>query len=200
MLTTPEIKAGFACGLRLMWLDAKSFSYFPADWRVMVRSFWVLLLLLPASALMTWYVHVPYYEKYGVDPLTFSIVRGLADALLIPITLALQFLFARSQSVTGQFPAYITSMNWLSVAMLFVFFIPWWLTASSWVPNETRTHIAIIMYLLSLFYGWFLAWRILKISPFIVVAFPLMADMLSTLTADGINHAFFGVARPFFDQ
>lgn len=200
MLTLPEIRAGLACGLRLMWLDAKSFEFFPADWRVALRSYWLLVVLLPLGIAMTWYVHVPYYEKYNVNPITFTLARGLADALLVPLALGLQYAFAKSQDVLKPFPAYVATMNWLGAATFIVLLLPWWLTTASWLPDASRTNIAIIMYFLGLFYGWFAAWRILKTNPFVAVGFPLIADMLHTLTADSINHALFGVARPFFDQ
>jgi hypothetical protein len=200
MLTPLEIRSGLASGLRFLMFDSRGAGYFAPNWNAAWRSFYVLLLLLPASAAMGWYAHLPYYAKYEVDPASFVMVRLLVDILLVAPILGLQYLFAKSQQCQQHFPVLIAANNWFAVVTLFVFFLPWLATTFTFLPDHTRTTIGSLVFIVALIYGWFIAWRVMQVNPFAAVAFPLIPSLLSTVSSDATNYFFFGVARPFFAQ
>jgi len=198
MLSSSEIKQGIKGAFYLLWFDSRAAASFTTDWRGMWRSYTVLAVLLPLGLVMTAFANQPYFAKYSVNPASYLAVRLVGTLVLIPLVLWCQYMLARTQDAVARFPSYVAASNWFSLVSTFVFMLPWALTVLEILPNHTRTSIGISLFCLDIIYGWFIAWRLLKVNPFVAVGFVMMAIMLTTTYEDSVNIHFYGMARPFF--
>lgn len=200
MLTETEIRHGLSGAIRTLWFDVKGPDYYPPHWRAAWRSYYTLLFLVPSGLAMAWYANLPYFSQYDVAAAPYLAARLVGGLLGLLLTLGATYMLARSQEAVAPFPSYLAANNWLAVVTTVAFLPFWWLTAAEILPDHTRTTIGICLFVLSLIYSWFIAWRTLKVNPFMACGFAVLGSAIGSTITDIINIQFFGVARPFFDQ
>jgi hypothetical protein len=52
-------------------------EWFEPGWRAALRSFWVLVVVLPMGIVMNWYSYHPYFPHYNVDATSYLLATTL---------------------------------------------------------------------------------------------------------------------------
>lgn len=186
--------------LRIMLLDSKAEDYFERDWNTAIRSFVVLFFAFPVAMLQVWFSNHTYVSEYGANPAVYMGVHMLGSWVTLAGGLYIVWLLAKWEGVQGNFPHFLTASNWFSPVATLVL-LPLYLAADGpWLPHSTRVTVAILYFAVLMVYGWFVAWRFLKVNPLYAAGVVTAPSIFSTLVFDFINNSQFGIARPFFAE
>lgn len=118
MLRPVEIVNGISGCLRLLRLDPAGAAYFDNTAAAAWRSFRVLLLALPAYAL----IRTLTYERYdsAVSTLETILIEALFYVAQWCLNPVIAFELARFFALRRDYPRYVAAINWMSLVQLHV--------------------------------------------------------------------------------
>ncbi len=198
MLSRVEMRAGLSGIAVLLQFKLGYEARFPADRPAALRTFWLLLVLFPTFLAGTWLSNAPYLERYHVSLGLYLALHSLGFFVALAGGLWLVKSVAAFEGVETRFYHWLAANNWLSLGVT-IALLPLFIGSEGpWLDRDMRVTLGLIQFMLGLAYGWFVAWRFLKVNPFMAAGISILPSMLSTATFDFINHSQFGLARPFF--
>lgn len=200
MLTRREIISGLYGAGRFLLLDPKAVEWFEPGWRAALRSFWVLVVVLPMGIVMNWYSYHPYFPQYNVDTTSYLLATTLVPLPFVGLGLYLTWLASKWEGAAEHFPRLLNATNWYGLLSSFVFLPLFLLSETDWLTHNAREAVATGYFAIGLAYMWFITWRILKVNPFMAAGISMISGIITTPIFDLINLHFFGVSRPFFAQ
>jgi len=164
------------------------------------RSFSVYWLTAPFGLLSGWIFDRVYIAAYGVDkPLYFAyaVTGSIASTFL---AMFLSYKLSRMEHVEANFPRYVTAINWGSLWVLIISIPLIGLVQSGWLSHDQIAYLGTGLFLISLVYGWFFAWRALQLEVTVAMGVAILASAIPGIVSDFIGLRLYGVARPFFEQ
>ncbi len=151
MLSAGEIARGMQGALGFLQRDPGAPSYFDNTAESCLRSFQVMILVAPlyAVVLMILYSNVTTTAE-GWEIVLGEALRYTVDWLLFPVIF---FEIARRQNWVGQYPRYISALNWVNLPLMIVAVVA--VILASILPTAAAVLIQLGLY--GLLFYWFLA-------------------------------------------
>ncbi len=151
MLSAGEIARGMQGALGFLQRDPAAPSYFDNTAESCLRSFQVMILVAPlyAVVLMILYSNVTTTAE-GWEIVLVEALRYTVDWLLFPVIF---FEIARRQNWVGQYPRYISALNWVNLPLMIVAVVA--VILASILPTAAAVLIQLGLY--GLLFYWFLA-------------------------------------------
>ncbi|WP_044558619.1 hypothetical protein [Azospirillum sp. B4] len=189
-----DLGRGLAGALRLAFLDKRGAALFPADRAGALRSFWVLLVLLPGVVALDtvdrWMGH-PLPPLEGSAPAAIvPLARSVPASLLAFIIGTFGYLLMvdrilRLQGMAPQFARFIAATNWSSVVTLALLLPLTVLTHSGLVSLPLAAAIQVVAFLWTLFYEAYVVRATLASGWLTAIGFVILdvatTDLISTL-------------------
>ena len=189
MLNAAEIARGIQGALALLKRDPASPSYFHNTLEACVRSFQVMILVAPlhVTLMLVRYANVTSTAD-DVEIVLVEALRYVVDWLLFPV---LFYEIARRRNWLGQFPRYVSALNWVNLPAMMVAVIGVVLaTVLPPLPGEL-----IRIGLQALFFYWFLVTtRIMLGAGWPVASLLLIVNWVPSLFLSLIVDRFLGIA------
>lgn len=151
MLSAGEVARGLQGALGFLQRDPAAPSYFENTAESCLRSFQVMILVAPlyAVVLAILYSNVTTTAD-GWEIVAVEALRYTVDWLLFPVIF---FEIARRQNWVGQYPRYISALNWVNLPLMVVAVVAVVLASIL----STAAAILIQLGLYGLLFYWFLA-------------------------------------------
>jgi hypothetical protein len=145
-----EIARGVSGTLRFLQRDPGAPYYFDNTMEACLRSFRVMLLVVPLYVAYLWL----YYSSVDTPADMFEIaaieaMHFVVDWLLFPVVF---YEIARRRKWLGNYPRYISALNWINLPVMFLAVIT--LAATLIAPRAAGQFIQMAMQFL--FYFWFM--------------------------------------------
>ena len=151
MLSAGEVARGLQGALGFLQRDPAAPSYFENTAESCLRSFQVMILVAPlyAVVLAILYSNVTTTAD-GWEIVAVEALRYTVDWLLFPVIF---FEIARRQNWVGQYPRYISALNWVNLPLMVVAVVA--VILASILPTAAAILIQLGLY--GLLFYWFLA-------------------------------------------
>jgi len=151
VLSAGEIARGMQGALGFLQRDPAAPSYFDNTAESCLRSFQVMILVAPlyAVVLTILYSNVTTTAE-GWEIVLVEALRYTVDWLLFPVIF---FEIARRQNWVGQYPRYISALNWVNLPLMTVAVVA--VILASILPTAAAVLIQLGLY--GLLFYWFLA-------------------------------------------
>ena len=151
MLSAGEIARGMQGALGFLQRDPGAPSYFDNTAESCLRSFQVMILVAPLYAVVVTilYSNVTTTAE-GWEIVLVEALRYTVDWLLFPVIF---FEIARRQNWVGQYPRYISALNWVNLPLMIVAVVA--VILASILPTAAAVLIQLGLY--GLLFYWFLA-------------------------------------------
>lgn len=151
MLSAGEVARGLQGALGFLQRDPAAPSYFENTAESCLRSFQVMILVAPlyAVVLAILYSNVTTTAD-GWEIVAVEALRYTVDWLLFPVIF---FEIARRQNWVGQYPRYISALNWVNLPLMVVAVVA--VVLASILPTAAAILIQLGLY--GLLFYWFLA-------------------------------------------
>jgi len=151
VLSAGEVARGLQGALGFLQRDPAAPSYFENTAESCLRSFQVMILVAPlyAVVLAILYSNVTTTAD-GWEIVAVEALRYTVDWLLFPVIF---FEIARRQNWVGQYPRYISALNWVNLPLMVVAVVA--VILASILPTAAAILIQLGLY--GLLFYWFLA-------------------------------------------
>lgn len=151
MLSAGEVARGLQGALGFLQRDPAAPSYFENTAESCLRSFQVMILVAPlyAVVLAILYSNVTTTAD-GWEIVAVEALRYTVDWLLFPVIF---FEIARRQNWVGQYPRYVSALNWVNLPLMVVAVVA--VVLASILPTAAAILIQLGLY--GLLFYWFLA-------------------------------------------
>jgi len=151
VLSAGEVARGLQGALGFLQRDPAAPSYFENTAESCLRSFQVMILVAPlyAVVLAILYSNVTTTAD-GWEIVAVEALRYTVDWLLFPVIF---FEIARRQNWVGQYPRYVSALNWVNLPLMVVAVVA--VVLASILPTAAAILIQLGLY--GLLFYWFLA-------------------------------------------
>lgn len=189
MLNAAEIARGMQGSLGLLKRDPASPSYFDNTLEACVRSFQVMILVAPLhiTLMLMRYSNVTSTAD-DIEIVLVEALRYVVDWLLFPV---LFYEIARRRNWLGQFPRYISALNWVNLPAMIVAVIG--VVLATLLPSILGELVRIGLQ--GLFFYWFLVTtRITLGASWPIASLLLVVNWVPSLFLSLIVDRFLGIA------
>lgn len=172
---------------RLLLLDSRGIDWFELSITGFLQSFFASLLVAPFYLAVVFIDPGASYSQ--VDPYTNLLAKGFAYILSwISFPIVMVFI-CRIFSLTETYIPYIIALNWSAIIQTLIFFPVMALGASKLLAPNAIEPLILVVIIGLLFYQWFIARCILKVSTLggvVLVLLDLLIKIFIAQTSDNL--------------